>query len=365
MNNSPARALTHLRRSAAGLALALLVAVTAVAQTRDDVCNITTTERVVVIGDIHGAYDRFVALLRTAGLVDNRERWSGGKAVFIQTGDVLDRGPDSRKAIDLLRRLESQARDAGGRVYPLLGNHEFMRLVGDWRYVSAGEFKAFQNGDSNDLRDRVYQRAAAEAEKRAAAEKRKFDAAEYKKQFMTDIPLGYIEVRQAFEANSDYGRWVRERPTVIKVNGVLFMHGGISEKSAPLGCQGVNAAVKRDIDSLPVPPEKVAGLFPSLEDGPLWYRGMASEPEDTFKPTLDQILKTMDARAIVLGHTPQLKGRITPRFGGRVILIDTGMLNGEFFPGGIGSALEIQGNTMTAIYEGRREPLVVPALQTQ
>jgi hypothetical protein len=47
-----------------------------------------------------------------------------------------------------------------------------------------------------------------------------------------------------------------------------------------------------------------------------------------------------------------------------VILIDTGMVNGEFYPGGVSSALEWHGNMVTAIYIDRREPLVAPALQS-
>ena len=107
-------------------------------------CDITTSERVVAIGDVHGAYDKFVALLRAAGLINDRQRWVGGRARLVQTGDLLDRGADSRKVVDLLIRLEREAAAAGGRVHALVGNHEFMRLVGDWRYVSPGEYKAFQ-----------------------------------------------------------------------------------------------------------------------------------------------------------------------------------------------------------------------------
>src|SRR5262245_27458863 len=95
------------------------------------VCGLETAERVVAIGDVHGAYGRFVAILREAGLIDQRERWTGGRAVFVQTGDVLDRGADSRRALDLLRKLETDAARAGGRVVPLLGNHEIMRMLGD------------------------------------------------------------------------------------------------------------------------------------------------------------------------------------------------------------------------------------------
>ena len=69
-------------------------------------CEITTQERVVAVGDIHGGYDAFVAILREAQLLDRRDRWIGGRAVLVQTGDVLDRGADSRKALDLLRRRQ-------------------------------------------------------------------------------------------------------------------------------------------------------------------------------------------------------------------------------------------------------------------
>ena len=80
-------------------------------------------------------------------------------------------------------------------------------------------------------------------------------------------------------------------------------------------------------------------------------------PKSTLAPTLDSILERMKARAIVIGHTTVLPGKITARLGGRVIQIDTGMVNGEFYPGGVPSALELQGDKVTAIYLDRREPL--------
>ena len=158
-------------------------------------CDITTSERVVAIGDVHGAYDQFVGMLRAAGLIDGRQRWTGGRARLVQTGDVLDRGADSKKVVDLLIKLEREAAAAGGRVHALVGNHEFMRLVGDWRYVSPGEFKAFQDGDSADLRDRVHARNADLAAQRARAENRTFNEREYRAQFFKDFPLGYFEMQ--------------------------------------------------------------------------------------------------------------------------------------------------------------------------
>jgi hypothetical protein len=324
-----------------------------------DPCDIRTSERVVAVGDIHGAHGSFIALLRAAELIDRRDRWIGKRAILIQTGDVLDRGADSRKTLDLLRRLERDARNAGGQVIPLIGNHEFMRMVGDWRYVSEGEYAGFRNADSTELREFALGQVSTTFATRARAENRPFDAAKFREDFFRDVPLGLIEMRQAFAATGEYGKWLRGLRSIVKVNGVLFMHGGISDEVAPLGCAGINAAVSKEMNALPVAPEDVASLLSTRESGPLWYRGLAAEPEDTFEPMLTSILSRMGARAIVIGHTPS-PGRITTRFGGRVVQIDSGMLNGEFYPGGVPAALELKGDAAAAIYLDRREPLTIP-----
>ena len=325
-------------------------------------CDIQTTERVVAVGDVHGAFESFVAILRAAQVIDDRDRWSGQRTVLVQTGDILDRGPDSRKAIDLLRRLERDAQRAGGRVVSLLGNHELMRLVSDWRYVSAGEIEAFRNGDSARLRDQVLATLNEQAAQRAKAEGREHDAQAYRAQFLKEVPLGMIELRQAFGPQGEYARWIRERPTVARINGVLFLHGGISPEIAGLGCEGINAAVTKELTALP-PPEQAASLMAASETGPLWYRGLALQPEEALAPVLPGILDQMKARAIVIGHSTVLPGRIVARLDGRIILIDTGMVGGEFYKGGVPSALEWRGETLTAIYLDRREPLSAPALQ--
>ena len=91
----------------------------------------TGVERTVAVGDVHGDYDQLAAVLKSAGLIDEQGNWSGGKTHLVQNGDVLDRGPDSRKAMDLLMRLEKQAAEAGGYVHALIGNHEAMNVYGD------------------------------------------------------------------------------------------------------------------------------------------------------------------------------------------------------------------------------------------
>ena len=69
----------------------------------------TTTEQIVSVGDIHGGYDAFISIMQKAELLDENSNWIGGGTHFVSTGDFLDRGPESRKVMDLFIKLEKQA----------------------------------------------------------------------------------------------------------------------------------------------------------------------------------------------------------------------------------------------------------------
>ncbi|PYV37660.1 MAG: protein-tyrosine-phosphatase, partial [Acidobacteria bacterium] len=149
--------------------------------------------RVVAIGDVHGDYEQFVAVLRSAKLIDSEESWSGGKTHLVQTGDVLDRGPDSRKVMDLLMKLEKEARRAGGWVHCLIGNHEAMNIYGDLRYVSPGEFAAFRDSNSEKAREELYKEYQAQIKSSSAPQSvPAFDEA-FQKKWESEHPLGYAE----------------------------------------------------------------------------------------------------------------------------------------------------------------------------
>jgi hypothetical protein len=316
-------------------------------------CDIVTSERIVAVGDVHGAFDHFVTILREAKLIDSRRRWIGGRAIFVQTGDVTDRGPDSRKVIDLLRKLVGEAQKAGGQVHALLGNHEGMRLLGQYRDVGPGEYAAFRSPDAESLRNRYYELALADTETRSKAAGVEFDPRAFRTQFFETTPLGFVEMQLAFAPTGEYGRWLRERDTMVKVNGILFMHGGVSATVAPLGCAGINARVRQELEMVPLPDPETTLV--SGAEGPLWYRGLADGAPGIGPAEVDAILTAIEARAVVVGHTVPDGFRIRSRFGGRVVQIDTGMLDGGFYPGGVPSALEIAGDVWTAIYPGRRE----------
>lgn len=334
----------RLRAVASGLALAailLLVPATAIrGGAASASCGIDGVERIVAVGDVHGAYDRFVEILQTAGLVDDKQRWSGGRAHLVQLGDVVDRGPDSRKALDFLQRLEGEAEKAGGAVHALLGNHEVARMLGDLRLVHPGEYKAFVTDNSEEMRNRL-----VELVKPPNPE-----------EFLKTTPLGQTEMIIAFGAKGEYGKWLRTHDAVAKINGILFLHGGISAAVAPTSCDDINATVQREITTDFDQTQKAPlSSLAARVDGPLFYRGLAEE-SDEFAPQVDEILAKQGVKAIVIGHTVSPTGRIRPRFGGKVFQLDTAM-QPAYVPNGRASALEIKGGEFTAIYQDRKDSL--------
>ena len=93
-------------------------------------------------------------------------------------------------------------------------------------------------------------------------------------------------------------------------------------------------------------------------DGPLWFRGYDQWTDEEGVAQIGKILQAYDAAHIVVGHTVQKGGRIRPRFGDKVFLIDTGMLS-SYYPGGRASALEICGDSkFTAKYMDQQVVLI-------
>jgi hypothetical protein len=341
------------------LSLTLALALLAGSLPGEDVCNLQGISRVVAVGDVHGAYANFVKVLQLAGVVDQDVRWSAGKDHLVEVGDAIDRGTESRKVMDLLMRLEGEARKAGGRVHALLGNHEVMNLIGDLRYVTAEDYQAFQGRDSEARREEVFKASRAKAFAEARAAGRTFHEAAFREQFMKEVPLGFLEHREAFSETGTYGRWLRGHDAVARINGVVFLHGGLTPTVAALGCAGINARIR---DELTVGFAKTsAAPLQSLAmgaEGPLWYRGLALEEEKTLGPAVTEALNSMGARAIVIGHTPTGDGRLRARFLGQVVVIDVGMV--PVFGGHL-AALEIGADGFVGLYPGGREPLLPTA----
>jgi len=310
----------------------------------------TGVERVVAIGDLHGDYGQYIKVMGSAGLIDQRGKWSGGKTHLVQTGDITDRGDDSRKIIDHLVKLKKQAKKKGGFVHLLIGNHETMNVVGDLRYVAPGEFKAFTSRNSARLQEMQWQRQIEwmQANVEGFAE---MDIEAYRLEWEKQVPLGWVEHRQAWSLTGEYGKWVENSQVAIQVNDTIFLHGGISAKYCKFSLQSLTEQV---IDGMRInDPTIETAMNDPL--GPVWYRGLAEkdETDEIYSQTLDNILKRYGAKRIVIGHTPT-GGAVWPRFDQRVVANATGIAT--HYGAHIG-VLELTAQGATAIYGDKRIPL--------
>lgn len=107
-------------------------------------------KRIISIGDIHGDFDLFLTSLIKAKVInkdkDSKLIWIGGETIVVQMGDILDRGgrtnsieTNDNEELLILKSIEdidNKAREHGGRLLTLIGNHEIMNLLGNFNYTT-------------------------------------------------------------------------------------------------------------------------------------------------------------------------------------------------------------------------------------
>jgi hypothetical protein len=232
--------------------------------------------------------------------------------------------------------------------------------------------------------------------------------------WMTTHPPGFVEYKEALSPKGKYGQWLRGKPIVTMVDGNIFMHAGIPPANPPAKIEDLNEQTKDEIrrldqfvdrlinlklatreftlqeilqvgsseiglanariatakqegteldrDKLNIPLlmeaqdiMKIETWLSIIPEGALWYRGLSTERDDPSGGPFAALLAKYGAKRFVTGHTPQQSRSITVRYGGRAILIDTGMLTSYYR--GRASALEITGDKLTAFYEDGKVPL--------
>ena len=163
-----------------------------------------------------------------------------------------------------------------------------------------------------------------------------------------ETPAGYAEQRAAFAPDGVYGRWIRSHEAIIKINRTLFVHGGLGRKYADWSLDRINDEVHQELNDF----TRLHGGIVTDEEGPLWYRDMATGDEQHLAPLVDDLLKHFDVDRIVIGHS-YAQAAITPRFGGKVVLIDIGLSRVYDNIGKLG-CLEIDGDHAIAIHRGQK-----------
>lgn len=236
--------------------------------------------KTLVVSDIHGHLDAFVAILKGNGVIDNSLNWIYGKNQLIVLGDILDRGRDDNGIAWLIYKLEKESEDAGGRLDFIIGNHEDMVLKDDIRYVNEAHLV-----------------------------------------FSAMVGIPYSEL---YGSNTELGRWFRDSYLILVVGDNLFVHAGLSpvmiEKKYKIGeinelgwrFAGYPTKERNSTHS------RNEVLFGS--DGPLWYRGLVTDSKPTSSADLDKILDYYNAKRIIIGHSEV--DEISWRYGGRVIAVN-------------------------------------------
>lgn len=248
-----------------------------------------TSNKIIVIGDIHGDLKAFLTCLKKAKLIDNNNKWIGGNTNVVQMGDILDRkirtsyisDEDSEFIIiNIIKRLQIESYLSGGSFHCLIGNHELMNIMGIFDYVSKLGIKHFGslNERYNNLRPGT-----------------KFT--KYLACFWNPI---------------------------IKINNFLFVHGGINNNiSNNYSIKTINYMMKKylmgDMNYFNNNHFKILFLN---DNSLLWNRDFSNNFFD--KNILKNILNNYGCKSLIVGHTPQEHG-INQFNNGLVWRVDTGM----------------------------------------
>lgn len=318
-------------------------------------CVWTNVKRIVVVGDLHGAYDQFVRILKGTGVVDDGLKWIGKDTHLVQIGDVLDRGDRAKDIFDLLIRLESEAEAAGGKVHTLIGNHEEMNLANTAfeheGYITPKQFTSFVSERYKKNMEKKFRRKPGRKKGRIS----EYDFSEEWKRVI-DKARTYSKDKGRMNyyrnLNRLYGDWILSKNVAIKINGIVFVHAGITEGFMNWSLPELNSRYREELDAIRkailterMPKIRVFEMvFYNARNGPLWTRDFIQFSQKEYQDDVDRILENYMADYMVIGHSPlYLDGKNVPsKFQGKIWVVDTGI--GDYYRhrGGSVSALIIE-----------------------
>lgn len=335
--STPARPALYAPSAAPGTATPFLSAVSPSSRASGNrECIWEGVEKIIAIGDLHGDYDHFTTILKheKIKLVDKDLHWIGGKTHLVQIGDIMDRGDYAKDIFDLIKNLEKEAEKAGGMVHMLIGNHEEMNITGIALqyadYVTPKQFRDFLPEKYKRDRERVFRKRSEDGGD--------IDA-EWKK--LMEDPDAQAEYFSNF--NLYYGKWIAgDHNAVIKINDTVFVHGGIGEKYSTWPLKDINNLYFKEFQTIfrLAPGENFRPSILWDQDGPLWFRYLATWDQQLYASQVNQILANLGAKQIVIAHTPRIQE--LSRFGDKVWLVDTGISRAYARDGGFLSALIIE-----------------------
>lgn len=252
-------------------------------------------ETIAALSDIHGQYDLAVEILLNNNIINDNLDWNFGTGHLVIVGDIFDRGDKVTEMLWLVYKLEKQAVVAGGSVHFLLGNHEYMVLHKDLRY----------------LHDK-YNKVSS---------------------------LLNVDYDALFGTETVLGRWLRSKLTIVKINEHVFVHGGISNEFLSLvgfDIASINQTMRTSIDR--EKEEMKSTDFYSTyygSKGPIWYRGYFYDDLPT--QSIDSVLTGTSSEHIIVGHCSNLE--VVSLYDNRIFGVDSSIKRGKY-----GEVLFLRGN---------------------
>lgn len=325
-------------------------------------CVWTGVERIVAVGDLHGDYGSFLDILKATKLIDEDLHWKGGKTHLVQIGDIFDRGTQAKRILDFLITLEREAEEAGGKIHVLIGNHEMMNIAGIAfdrpGYIPLEQLVDFLPDEYREKTEMKFREKLGENSPRENNSDYSFDPtlkSEWLKFLDEVLSNRDHKARREYSQNliEKYGEWLTNKNAVIKINDIIFVHGGVSEKYSKRKLEDINKDIQKELNLLASEairpfPRNTRARISFDADGPLWHRDLALEQEEYMNEEVDRILGNLKAKYMVIAHTPRviIDKRDMSRFKEKIWIIDTG--NSSVYTDGRQSALIIENGKFDA-----------------
>jgi len=257
--------------------------------------RLPASERIIVIGDIHGDLDILIIALKLGKVIDNNNKWIGGETIVVQLGDQIDSCrpfpwescknpnttlndlPNDIEILKFMTDLHQRAILSKGAVISLMGNHELMNVEQNFANVSSANIKIF-----NELRNNII------------------------------INNGLENRKKMFSPGNTISNFLGcTRYTTIIIGSILFVHGGIlSDISDNYQINDINILMSLYLFNAldDKSKEHYDKIFNNTKVNPLWTReyNTIKDNRTQCNELLNKVLCKYNVKKIIVGHTPKL-----------------------------------------------------------
>ncbi len=278
-----------------------------------------TNGDVVCVGMTQGWTDRLIKLLQQLEVVDQNADWIAGDTHLVHLGNLMGYGPSNLESLRLMHKLSKQAESAGGMVHMLMGSTDFVNL----RYMlSTMPSSSYDHMATEDSQARLDERLGRMLEELwefnsdREEDLRKQLRRNYERFFNIAHVPGAMEFMDQYAPGTELGDWFRSMNTVISINDILYVAGGMHPYYAEVPFDRLNAYHRNEAnkDAVFVP------VMADINTGPYVWRGLSFPKLAHDGIDVNKMLADLGYRLMVVGHSPARFGESLIRH--RVVHVD-------------------------------------------